>query len=134
MSILIELFLATDVDAKSYDHTSAGRFSATQLGGLTNLEFETLWAILMGEEWSPEKHALSQVAETESSWTFRFPPPYVDKLRELKAADIPAAATAWAATEEISGAASDVAPVISELATLARSVDQGRGLFVWTSL
>jgi len=134
VSLLTELFVATEADAKSYDQTSAERFSSAQFGGLTNLEFETLWAILLKEEWSAEKHALSQVAETEGSWTFRFPPAYVAKLKELEPADISAAATEWAATEEISGAASDVAPVISELATLSKSVGQGQGLFVWTSL
>ena len=67
MGLLTELFVARDEEAKTYDHESAARFSSLQLGGLTNLEFETLWAILAAEEWSPETHALDEVASTEGT-------------------------------------------------------------------
>jgi hypothetical protein len=84
--------------------------------------------------WSAEQHALEEVAGGDETWTFRFPVAYVQKLKQLGAPEIAAAASAWAATEEISGAASDVAPVIAKLVALARSIDRDRGLFVWTSL
>src|SRR3954447_20545658 len=102
MSLLTELFVARDKEAREYDHGSEGRFPGAQLGGLTNLEFETLWAILTDEEWSPEKHELTLIAERGGSFTFRFPEPYVERLKRLKPEEITVAATSWAATDEIS--------------------------------
>ena len=134
MALLTDLFVANEADAKSYDAASARRFSAAQFSGLTNLEFETLWAILLGEEWEGEKHALTPIAETESTWTFRFPPQYVLRLTQTTPREAAAAAAAWAATEEISADASDVAPIITTLIALAKSVQPSRGLFVWTAL
>jgi hypothetical protein len=135
MGLLTELFVASDEEAKAYDHTTAGRFPRTQLGGLTNLEFETLWAILAAETWNLETHSLTEVASTKGSWTFRFPAAYIDRLRRLEPSAIVAAATCWAATEEIASAPSDVEPVISALVSLARSVKgPDQGLFLWSSL
>jgi hypothetical protein len=135
MGLLTELFVAREKEARSYDHTSAGRLPGVQLGGLTNLEFETLWAILAGEEWSAETHALEEVASTEETWTFKFPPAYLEILRALDSSRISEAARAWAATEELSCAPADVEPVITKLATIARSFSDGdRSLFLWSSL
>src|SRR5436190_20282229 len=85
MSILTELFIAPDSAATTYDHRSAGQFTGAQLGGLTNLEFETLWAILERTPWDVNKHSLSEVAATETSWTFQFPQGYMDRLSRLEA-------------------------------------------------
>ncbi len=134
MSLLTELFVATMAEARSYDHTSSERLSAVRLGGLTNLELETLWSILRNEEWDPGVHALPPIADTDGTWTFEFPAEYTEKLAELTPREIALAAVTWAATEEISATASDVAPIIATLVDLARKVDEGRALFVWTSL
>jgi hypothetical protein len=135
MGLMTELFVARDEEAKTYDHTSAGRFSSLQLGGLTNLEFETLWAILAAKEWSAETHALHEVASTKGTWTFKFPEVYLDRLRRLEPTAISAAATSWAATDEVSCEPAEVEPVIAQLASIARSLSGGdRGLFLWTSL
>ena len=135
MGLTTELFVARDDEARTYDHESAGRFSSLQLSGLTNLEFETLWAILAAEEWSPETHCLQEVASTEGTWTFKFPTAYLERLRRLDPAAISAAATSWAATDELSCEPVEVEPVITQLASIARSFsDNNRGLFVWTSL
>jgi hypothetical protein len=66
MNVLTELFVAPVESAKSYDATSGSKFERVQLGGLTNLEFETLWAIIEGEEWDAEKHQLREVTSSEN--------------------------------------------------------------------
>jgi hypothetical protein len=102
MGLMTELFVAREDDAKMYDHTTAGRVQSVKLGGLTNLEFETLWAILLTEEWSLKTHALEQVASSKETWIFKFPQAYVDKLRSLDPPGVSRAANSWAATEELS--------------------------------
>lgn len=135
MGLMTELFVAEDRDAKGYDPESAEGFERAELGGLTNLEFETLWSILEGEDWDPKKHGLKEVAARPESWIFRFPPSYVDRLQQLRDSDLAVAAAAWAATEEISTTPAEVAPIIGQLVALARSAAKKRqGLYVWTSL
>ena len=110
-------------------------FERIQLGGLTNLEFETLWAIVDHEEWDAERHALEQISSTDASWTFQFPAAYVAKLQSLDADKIRKAATSWSATEEIGASPDDVLPVIESLMTLAQSASaQNRTLFMWMAL
>ena len=135
MGILAELFVATDEEAKSYDGQSAGRFQSVQLGGLTNLEFETLWAILEGKDWSPDSHALQEMRPAGETWTFKFPPAYVERMRRLDSEGVAAAAKQWAATEELACAPADVEPVIATLVAVARSIGDGnRSLFLWGSV
>jgi len=135
MSIVTELFIAPDSAATTYGHRSAGQFTGAQLGGLTNLEFETLWAILEGTPWDVNKHSLSEVASTESSWTFQFPQDYMDRLSRLDAKAIAPAAAAWSRTDELAGTRADLEPVIRQLVGLAQTAaEQGQGLFLWTAL
>jgi hypothetical protein len=134
MGILTELFLATDDEARTYDGQSAERFKSVQLGGLTSLEFETLWSILDGREWSPKSHGLEEVRPSGHTWTFRFPPAYVERLSELDSSAVSAAAKRWAATEELACDPADVEPVIDTLVSLARSRGGDRHLFLWGSL
>jgi hypothetical protein len=135
MGLLTDLFIDDEQGAKNYDAESAGRVEGAQLGGLTALEFETLGAILEGEDWDPEKHALPEIGGGEESWIHQFPAAYVNKLQQLDSSGITSAATAWAATEEISATPEEMSPVIEQLVALARSArKQGKGLFVWTSL
>jgi hypothetical protein len=135
MGLLTELFVGHDGDAKKFDAARGSGARSVKLGGLTNLEFETLWAILSAEEWNPETHALEEVASTDSTWTFKFPRAYIDRLRALDAPGISSAAKSWAATEELSCKPAEIEPVIHQLVSLARSVEDGRlDMFVWTSL
>jgi hypothetical protein len=135
MGILTELFVATDEEGRSYDSESAGRFQSVELGGLTSLEFETLWAILEAKEWGPDSHALHEVRPSGDTWTFKFPAAYVERLRKLDSAGIAAAAERWAATEELACAPAEVEPVIVALVSIARSFHDGdRSLFLWGSL
>ncbi len=135
MGILTELFVGTDEEARSYDGDSAAGFQSVQLGGLTNLEFETLWAILEGKEWSPDSHALEEVRPSGETWTFKFPAAFVELLRRLDSEGVAAAAKRWAATEELACAPADVEHVIVALVSIAGSIGDGsRSLFLWGSL
>jgi hypothetical protein len=135
MGLMTELFVAREDEARIYDHASAGRFHSVQLGGLTNLEFETLWAILAAEKWNAKTYALDEVASTGGTWTFHFPLAYIAKLRELDSAGVSAAAKSWAATDELLCKPAEVEPVITKLVSIAKSIrDNDRGLFLWFSL
>jgi hypothetical protein len=135
MGMLTDLYVASPSSARGYDKAHGGSFEREELGGLTNLEFETLWAILSDEEWDAGRHALEEVASTESSWTFQFPPEYSARLRALDDEALARVAARWAETEEISGSAEDVLPVIQALVRLAHLVvPEKTALFVWTSL
>jgi hypothetical protein len=70
------------------DDEAADMFETFPLGGLTNLEFELLWAIVEGRPWIPEPHSLEAIAEPQedlNTWIFRFPSRFVSQLAELKA-------------------------------------------------
>ncbi|MBL9149380.1 MAG: hypothetical protein JNM94_11860 [Phycisphaerae bacterium] len=135
MSLLTDLFVAKESSASGYGPDSAARFDRAQLGGLTNLEFETLWAILLGQEWDVETHALREVVAGDESWIHQFPPSYVAKLLTLGTAEMTSASKKWAATEEVSATPEEMSPVIDALVRLARSAhSKGEGLFLWTSL
>jgi hypothetical protein len=135
MGLMTELFVAGEDEARSYNHSSAGRFHSVQLGGLTNLEFESLWAILAAEKWNAKTFALDKVASTEGTWTFRFPLEYIERLRGLDSAGVSDAAKSWAATDELLCKPAELEPVITKLVSIARSIrDEDRGLFLWFSL
>ena len=135
MGLQTDLFLGSTPDAKSYDGAPKSGVERIQLGGLTNLEFEILQAIVASESWEIERHALEEIASTEASWTFRFPGTYVMALQSLDRETIERVAVEWAATEEIAGTPSDVLPVIEGLVRLAKEASlSGRSLFVWFGL
>jgi hypothetical protein len=132
---MTELFVAREDIAKAYDRKRGPSMQCVKLGGLTSLEFETLWAIVGGEEWSAQTHALEPIASTDGTWTFRFPQVYLDKLKALDAASISKAATAWAATDEIKGKPEVLESVILKVATLSRSfADRRLAMYLWFSL
>jgi hypothetical protein len=135
MGLQTELFIASEEDAARYDGLNGNSFERIQLGGLTNLEFETLWAIFDDAEWDAKRHGLKQIASTNASWTFQFPAAYLAKLQSFDANQVNEAAAVWSATEEIAASPDEVLPVIESLVTLARSASaQNRNLFLWTAL
>jgi hypothetical protein len=135
MSLMTELFVADEEGARAYDSLSPGAVQRVQLGGLTNLEFETLWAILEGEEWDAKKHGLRRVVNRGEDWVFEFPGAYVEKLRTLGASEQASAVATWAATEEIAAEPEDMAPVIGQLVALAGSAATKRlKLYLWFAL
>jgi hypothetical protein len=136
MGLMTELFVAAPERAVTYRADSSADFERVQLGGVTSLEFETLWAILDGEAWNVDKHRLREVASTEAEWVFEFPVAYVEKLKSLSEAAKESAASSWAETDELAGSsAGDLAEVIDRLIALSQAAAKaGRGLFVWFSL
>ena len=103
MAILTDIFVSTQSDAQRYQSLqpkrSGGPFELVQFKGLTNLEFGTLWAIINGEEFDFDKHALESLAPQENTWLFRFPPAFVQKLSALTpAASMEEVSPAWAET------------------------------------
>ena len=135
MGLMTELFVAAPEMAASYGPRMGEGFQRVELGGLTNLEFETLWAILENDEWNAGKHALIEVVSTKSSWTYQFPAPFVAKLQVIDQIAIRSAAESWSATEEMAASPADVLPIINALVDLARSAAaKNQGLFLWTSL
>ncbi len=106
-----------------------------QFGRFTSLELEILWAILDGEEWSPERYQLEYVGEPGETWLCRFPAPFVARLRALSPSQLPSVAAKWAAIEELSCDADDIRPVVDALVALATSATaKGRALYLWGSL
>jgi hypothetical protein len=102
---------------------------------LTSLEFEILWALLEAKELDPERHRLETVRSDESSWLFRFPQEYVDRLVSLSPEAVLIVGDAWARTEELQWPPEDAQHVLVELTRLARtSRETSRGLYLWGSL
>ena len=144
MGILCDLFLAEPADAPDYeasfdDEEAADKFEVVTLGGLTQLQFEILWAITEGRPWSPETHAFDWVGDPPEgdaeSWLFRFAPVFVTRLAGMTDAEVATAATKWAGTEGMDCTAEEIAPVVKSLVELARSgVASNRGLYLWGSL
>ena len=141
MGLLTELFVATESDARAYAASNGTgplpALARVDLGDRTNVEFETLWAILESEPWDVHQHALREVSkasETES-WLFEFPERYVGTLKDLPPPKIGSASAAWAATDEMSTTPQVVLPIIEQLASLARMVGTREcRLFLWVSL
>jgi hypothetical protein len=146
VSILCDLFVADPSDASKYgdrfdDPEWAAHVESVSFGGLTQLNFEILWAILEGRPWDPSAHSFEWVGDPPpegqaETWTFRFAPAFVSQLAAL---EDPRAITEitqqWARTEELSCDPKDLTEVVDSLLRLARSAQaSGGGLCLWGSL
>jgi hypothetical protein len=140
MGLLTDIFVATPEDALKYESLAPGelppgRFEVVNFKGLTDLEFGTLWAILAGEAFDMDRHALEALTPGGETWLFGFPSAFVERLAGLGAADTTSAAAAWAATEELQWDPSETEEVLVELVRLARrSKSTSKGLYFWGSL
>ena len=135
MSVLTELFVSPPNDAATYEKLAGSNFERVQIGELTNLDFEVLWAILLGESWNAKRHFLPEVTTTGDAGTFQFPIGFINALLLLDAASIRRTAILWAGAQEISAPPDAAALVIASLARLARSAAaKNHGLFLWVSL
>jgi hypothetical protein len=140
MSILTTVFVDTPGDVARFaeDGPPDGHPDTVVFGGLTNLEFETLWAIVGKEEFDPERHALVSLflGSDGSPWLWRFPDAFITTFGQLDASQVANAAKAWVATEELSGSEpSEAEPVIKDVARMSRVArESGRALFLWGSL
>lgn len=143
MGILADLFVATPDDALAYHDLmldgaiTPDRFDRAEFKGLIDLYFGELWAILNNEPWNFEAHHLEEIYVKDQGevWLFRFPEPFVARLKSLNAADIPRAAKAWASTEELRAwELADVIPVVRALVRLSMVAERGSNLYLWGSL
>ena len=141
MGILADLFVAHPADAPGYEEQLKNRdalqkrFERVEFKGLTDLEFSTLWALLKGEEWDLEKHALEEVTPAGNTWLFRFPSSFVQQLTSIDERRISDVSIPWAATEELQWEPSEAKEVVVELVRLARvAKSSSKGLFLWGSL
>lgn len=140
MSIFTTVFVDTpDAAARFAQSGPPGDHPDTvQFGGLTNLEFETLWAIVCKENFNLERHALESLflGKDGTPWLWRFPDAFVTTLSEFDTSQVANAAKAWVATEELSGSEpGEAEPVIKDLASMSRLArESGRALFLWGSL
>lgn len=144
MGILADLFVSTPSEALEYETSQlqgraahVARYNPAEYKRLTSLEFGTLWAILVAEEWDFERHKLEDVLSGET-WLCRFPDEYAAALAALTPENVEAASDAWAQTEEL--AMSGFEPehsreVLEDLVRLAREAQaRDRSLYLWGSL
>jgi hypothetical protein len=145
MSILCDLFVAVPSDASKYgdrfdDPEWGADVESESFGGLTQLNFEILWAIVEGRPWDPSTHSFEWVGDPPQgqaeTWTFRFAPAFAGQLAALKDPRAIAEITQqWARTEELNCDPGELTEVVDALLRLARSAEaSGRGLFLWGSL
>jgi hypothetical protein len=135
MSILADLFVANPSDALKYDGQRGPLFEIAEYKGLTNLEFETLWAIIQSIEYDPETHSLTSLIPESETWLFSFPEPYLFQLANLTPDQMKKAAKAWARTEEVMCEPSEALEMIRFTVRLAKlATSQSKGLFLWGSL
>jgi len=134
LGLLNQLFAGTAADAEAF--TSASRPGrALPIGGMTSLEFESLWSILDGRDWDPKVHSLDELRSSESDWLFRLPAPFVGALVGAPAASLDGVAAAWARTEELACEPDEIRPVLIGLIELARDArTAGLSLFLYVSL
>ena len=147
MGILADVFVATPPEAATYEETLLRNYSVAveqykpvQLRNLLNLNFSTLWAILLEEEWDTKKHALVTIKlePPGETWLFQFPGPYRELLAALTDEELERAAKMWVATEEFSRTswtAEDTTSVIEELRRLSKeAVKSNESLYLWGSI
>lgn len=139
MGILTDIFVSTPTYAERYEaleqKQSGELFELVQFKGLTDLEFGTLWAIINGENFDFDKHALESLAPQGETWLFQFPAPFVQKLVGLTAAKLDDVSAAWAGTDELQWDPLEAKEVIVELIRLSKLASaQSKGMYFWGSL
>jgi hypothetical protein len=143
MGILTDLFVATPEDALLYESPlvkgppPATRIDVVELKHMTDIEFSMLWALLAGEEWDVEAHALETVAcgADDETWLFRFQAPLVSRLAALTPLQVARAAESWWGTGQLDAAPEEIEPLVTDLTRLAGAAGMtGKGLYLWGSL
>jgi hypothetical protein len=146
MGILADFFVAEPKQAARYARAIEEPDEGAEIRALlrprewkafTGLEFGTLWAILEGEPWDVKKHMLEDAEHGDDGdwWLQRFPIRLVDLLKTLGGAQLDAVLDAWAKTDELRCAPSELKPVLMDLQILAREVRDGEtSLYLWGCL
>jgi len=147
LGILADVFVATPPEAVAYEETLLRNYSVAEemyepvhFRNLLDLNFSTLWAILLDEEWDLKKHALVTIKlePPGDTWLFQFPNSYCELMAALTDEELRTVSESWAATEELTLSrftVDDVGPIITELRRLSKNALQtNESLFLWGSL
>ena len=145
MGLIADFFVASGDDALAYEasyisnraaHTE--KYEPAEFRNLTGVEIGILWAHLVGEKWSVDKHMLTEIrfGDGGETWLLQVPNDLVQLLASLKDDDLAPLAEWWATTEEFQlRGADDVDELLSALHALAKKAkSSGEGLFLWGSL
>jgi hypothetical protein len=146
MSILTDFFVAEEAEIASIvSGGPADQMPTVQESGVDDVKLATLNGIATGRDYSTDggfDHLLEEVEEVTSKgndgpWVFAVPAALVAALRSASAERLVTIADEWAATEEWMAdgvPADDLRPLLHDLASLARSVEPPKRLYVWISL
>ena len=136
MGVLADIYLSRDdQEAVRYDSEPETFKDREKYGNFTELELSTLWAKIRGIERDvnslDEFHSVL-VKDGGERCIKRLPTSMTDELARLTPEQISAAATKWAATDEMACEAADVQPIIEGLVRLAKiASSQNRKLYFW---
>ena len=143
MGMLCDFFVGTPEEALRYVHRHDDEdegeaieelLQPAEMKGLEMLVLGLLWAILAKEPFSLDRHSVPEqfFGEEHSHWLGELPTPMVQLLAQLDDAGLQAAATQWAATEEMRGDPEVLTWCISTLRDMAqRALREGKGLHYW---
>ncbi len=138
MGLMNTFFVASDDDdARTLVSTSGGPPNGLNVGGLTDIELDTLLEALTG---TPSEAIAStqtrQLLEDDEQWLTVVRPDLVAALTNLTSTAVDQVAAAWIETDELSGvSAGEARELIMGLATVSQdSAATGRPLYFWTSL
>lgn len=139
MGILCDFLVADEATAATYDGMEIDEADVVHLKGLTSLQAAQMWAVLCDQEYSVELLGDFELISPEEGecWTQRVPSDMVERLAGIDESDIAEFAErfAEATLEEMGWSAEDFAPVVRDLAALARRAGTtGRSMFLWNAL
>jgi hypothetical protein len=139
MGLLTSIFVApTDAPPDPTKEPESEPGQGIQLKSITSMNLSTLWAMLDGANWTPDRmdgfESLS--VEVEGPWLERCPKAFLDALRKIDEKDLDRIGREWAATDEMEGWNPEHArELIEELNHLAWMAEEpGQSLYIWTCL
>jgi hypothetical protein len=146
MGILSDFFVATPEEALRYanriEEPDEGAeieelLDPVQYKRFTDLEISTLWAILEGNDWDVDRHALEyiEIGEDNEAWLNRFPDELTSLLAKLEPDSQAAVLEAWASTEELACDPAELQPVVDDLQRLAsEAAASEKSVYLWGCL
>jgi hypothetical protein len=132
VSTLADIYVSRDDQAATYDTAPEQFADRAQYKGITPFELSILWSIFRGVEWDVammQEFPCQHEIDGGERFIHRLPAAMVS---ELARDQIASASSAWAATEELSCSAEDIAPVAADLVRLARRASEtSQSVYVW---
>jgi hypothetical protein len=138
MGLMNTFFVASDdAEARTLASALGGPPHGFNVGGLTDIELDTLLETLTGTPYETIASTQTrQLLEEDEQWLTVVRPDLVAALTRLSSTAVDQVAATWVETDELRGvSAGDARDLITGLATVSReSVSTGRPLYFWTSL